>query len=59
MNWNEVSEGGILDCGIYSTLPFRFQYKLEQLILSRFFSNKWIAKNKKQKTPSRNDIKMR
>ena len=49
----------ILDCGIYSTLPFRFEYELEQLILSRFFSNKWIAKNKKQKTPSRNDIKMR
>ena len=41
---------GILDCGIYSTLPFRFEYKLELLILSRFWSNRWIAKNKKQKT---------
>lgn len=41
---------GILDCGIYSTLPFRFEYELDQLILSRFFSNKWIAKNKRQKT---------
>ena len=41
---------GILDCSIYSTLQFRFQYKLEQLILSTFFPNKWVAKNKKQKT---------